>query len=161
MHVEKLEMLELNQENVLELYKKCLVPKSDIGMNPNNELRTKIFTIESCGKDSPEVVFNKKAIDDNEDIIEHYLGQLRVSHDTVRCFTLPMGFFNYKNEPWTKDNTTLMALYYLAIGSSALPIFTKLPNSTKVASSALLIQPSLSPNDPDFKRLFNVTEDFE
>ncbi len=158
MLVNDLEFLDLNQENVLTLYKECLIPKSDVGINPDDECKTKIFSIQSCGKDSPEVVFNKKKIEDNTEIIEHWLGQLKVSHDSIKGFTLPMGFINYNNETWTKDNTTLMALYYLAIASKSLPIFTKLPDSTKVASSALLVEPSLSPKDSNFKNLYDIDE---
>lgn len=160
MRVKNLDFLDLKQDNVLTLYKDCLISGSDIGVHPEDECRTKIFTIQSCGKDSPEFVFSKKKIEENTDIIEHWLGQLKVSHQKTKAFTLPMGFINYKDEPWTKDNGTLMALYYLAVASKALPVFTKLPDSTKVASSALLISPALSPNDPDFKDLYDVTEHY-
>ena len=161
MRIKKLEDLELNQENVLQLYKQCLVPKQNIGIEPKNELRIKIFTVESCGKDSPEFVFNKNVIDDNIDIIEHYLGQLKIAHENFKEFTLPMGFINYKNEPWTKDNGTLMALYYLAVASKIIPVFTKLPDCDKIASSSESISPALSPNDPGFKLLYDVTERVE
>ena len=67
-----------------------------------------------------------------------------------------MGFINYKNQPWTKDNGTLMALYYLGVASRILPVFRKIPNSNQIASTTKEVIPSYSPNDPNFK-LFDVT----
>ena len=145
-----LDFLELNQKNVLALYEKCLIPKEDIGKNPDNEIRTKIFTVESCGKDSPEVVFSAEKIDIEGNNIEYLLGQLKVAHDGLSGFTLPMGFINYKNQPWTKDNTTLIALYYLGVGSRILPIFRKIKGTNQIASTTNDVIPSYSQNDPNF-----------
>lgn len=94
MRVENLDFLDLNQENVLKLYKDCLIPKSDIGIKPDDECRTKIFTVQSCGKDSPEFVFSKKKIVENADVIEHWLGQLKVSHENFERFHSTNGICN-------------------------------------------------------------------
>ena len=139
---------ELNQASVLEVYKACLVAKEDTGKNPDDEVRTKVFTVESSGKDAPEVIFSKERLSRYEVDIKYLLGQLKVTHDRMEAFTLPMGFINYKNEPWTKDNTTLMALYYLGVAGQNMPLFTKIPNSNNVTSSLQLVRPSVSPNDP-------------
>lgn len=80
----ELEFLELNQENVLTIYKRCLIPKEDIGKESDNECRTKIFTVETSGKDSPEIVFNKKNIDSNSKTIRYLFGQLKVTHDALK-----------------------------------------------------------------------------
>lgn len=145
-----LDFLELNQKNVVALYEKCLIPEEDIGKNPHDEIRTKIFTTESCGKDSPEVVFSAEKIDIESMNIEYMIGQLKVAHDGLSGFTLQMGFINYKNQPWTKDNTTLMALYYLGVGSRILPIFRKIKDTNQIASTTNDVIPSYPPNDPDF-----------
>lgn len=145
----KIDYLDLNQENVLSIYKDCQIPKEDIGKNPLDEYRTKIFTIESCGKDSPEMVFSKSKIFLQSYNIAHLLGQLKVSHDGA-TFSLPMGFINYKNEPWTKDNGTLMALYYLGVASDFIPIFKKMTNSDKIISTAVYVVPTFSINDPNY-----------
>lgn len=64
-----------------------------------------------------------------------------------------MGFIDYKNQPWTKDNTTLMALYYLGVGSNIILPFKKVPNSDKVVTNTYGILPTISPNDPNFKKM--------
>lgn len=151
----KMEFLELNQENVLTTYKECLIPKENIGKNPDDECRTKIFTVETCGKDSPEVVFDINKLDEQANNIAFLLGQLKVTHDQATGFTLPMGFLDYKNRQWTKDNTTLMALYYLGIGCNFMPIFKKLPNENKVFSTAKLLVPYYSLKDCKFKPFEN------
>lgn len=161
----KLDYLDLNQENVLSVYKECLIPKEDIGKNPEDECKTKIFTVESCGQDSPEVVFSEEKIDINLPNIEFLLGQLKVTHDCMKGFTLPMGFINYKNEPWTKDNGTLMALYYLGVGSYLLPIFTRIPDTNKIASTTFKVAPSFPTSDPRCRtpdgRLYSSLKDDE
>lgn len=139
---------ELKQESVLEIYKACVIAKEDVGKNPDDEIKTKVFTVKTCGKDSPEVTFSKKQISQYTDHIKYLLGQLKVVHDRVQSFTLPMGFVNYQNQPWTKDNTTLMALYYLGVANRCLPQFARIPDSNHVASNLQLIRPSVSPSDP-------------
>ena len=142
---------DLNQENVLNIYKDCLIPKEDIGKAPHKECAVKIFTKESCGKDSPEIVFNTDKIFSYAYNIAHLLGQLKVAHEGSAAFSLPMGFINYKNEPWTKDNATLMALYYLGVAMDFIPIFEKLPDSDKIFSTAIYIAPTFSTSEPYYK----------
>ena len=146
----KKDYLDLNQENVLSTYKDCLIPKEDIGKDPTKECATKIFTQETCGKDSPEVVFSREKILSNYYNIKHLLGQLKVAHVDNPFFTLPMGFINFEDKPWTKDNTTLMALYYLGVASRSIPEFSKAPNSDKLFTSAALIIPTYPKNHPNF-----------
>ena len=80
MLTKKKDYLDLNQENVLSTYKDCLISKEDLGKNPLDEYRIKIFSIKTCGKDSPEVVFNKGKILSNYYNIAHLLGQLKIAH---------------------------------------------------------------------------------
>lgn len=77
----KIEILELNPTNVLSIYQDCLVPQSDIGKDPENELRVKIFRKEVCGKDSPEIVFSGRQIHKHTNTIHYLLGQLKVTHE--------------------------------------------------------------------------------
>lgn len=142
--------LDLNQENVLTLYKECLIPKEDLGKNPLDEYRTRIFTQKTCGKDSPEVVFSNKAIDMQSYNIAHLLGQLKVTHAEHKAFTLAMGFIDFDNKPWTKDNTTLMALYYLGVASSFMPQFKKLPNSNELISTTFSVVKTYPKSHPNF-----------
>lgn len=151
----KMDYLDLNQENVLSVYKNCLVPKDKIGTNTDVEHKVKIFSKETCGKDSPEVVFDINKLDEQANNIAFLLGQLKVTHDQATGFTLPMGFLDYKNRQWTKDNTTLMALYYLGVGCNFMPIFKKLPNENKVFSTAILLVPYYSLKDCKFKPFEN------
>ncbi|MBQ9859563.1 MAG: hypothetical protein IJO76_02660 [Clostridia bacterium] len=151
----KIDYLDLNQENVLYTYKECLVPKEYIGKYPEEEYKVKIFTEESCGKDSPEIVFNNSKLYLHSYNIAHLLGQLKVTHEGLAAFTLPMGFINFKNEPWTKDNTTLMALYYLGVAADFIPIFKKIPGSDKVMSTTAAVFPSFPKGHPKFVPLFN------
>ena len=146
----KIDYLDLNQENVLSLYKECLIPKEDIGKTPLDEYRTKIFTIKTCGKDSPEVVFSNTKIYLQSYNITHLLGQLKVTHAEHKAFTLAMGFIDFNNVPWTKDNATLMALYYLGVASGFMPQFKKLPNSNELISTTFDVTKTFPKNHPNF-----------
>lgn len=150
----KLDYLDLNQENVLRLYKECLVLKEDIGKNPYDEYRTRIFTTKTCGKDSPEIVFSNSKITLYSYEIAHLLGQLKVSHAEHKAFTLAMGFIDFNNQPWTKDNATLMALYYLGVASGFMPQFKKLPNSNELISTTFDVTKTYPKNHPNFVPLF-------
>ena len=154
----KLDYLDLNQENVLSIYKDCLMPKEDIGREPNKECAVKIFTKETCGKDSPEVVFSRVKILLNHYNITHLFGQLKIAHVENPFFTLPMGFINFDDKPWTKDNTTLMALYYLGVASRIIPEFSKAPDSDRLFSSAALIIPLFPKGHPNFVPLSEKDE---
>lgn len=151
--------IELNQKNVLEIYKKCLISKENIGKDPADEVRTKVFTVESCGKDSPEVIFSKQKLLEFRPHIKYLLGQLKVTHESVKAFTLPMGFINYKDEPWTKDNTTLMALYYLGVAANIMPQFAKTPHASNIASTTKSLPFRWSPEDPACEAMVKAIED--
>lgn len=156
MSTKKKDYLDLNQENVLSTYKECLMPKDEIGKTPHKECAVKIFTVESCGKDSPEVVFSREKLLLHYYNIAHLLGQLKVAHGGYPLFNLPMGFINFENKPWTKDNTTLMALYYMGVASRFLPTFKKTPDSDTVYTSSTLIPPSYPKEHPNFVALPDI-----
>ena len=82
----KLKVLDLNEENVLKLYKMCAIPKDQIGKTPNIEKHTKIFNKEKSGKDSPEIVFDGREINKHTFTIQFLLGQLKVIHDQLKRF---------------------------------------------------------------------------
>lgn len=149
----------LDQKNVLEVYKSCMIPKENIGKDPEDEVRTKVFTVDSCGKDSPEMVFSRKKLAEHRFRIKYLLGQLKVTHDSLQAFTLPMGFINYKNEPWTKDNGTLMALYYLGVATGSMPQFATTPEASNIASTTKKLTLRLSPEDPACIAMVKTIED--
>lgn len=120
-----------------------------------DEYRTKIFTVATCGKDSPEMVLSNSKIHFHSYDIAHLLGQLKVTHEDFKAFTLPMGFINFKNEPWTKDRATLMALYYLGVASEWIPQFKKMPSSNELISTTFSVVRSYPKNHPNFVPLIN------
>ncbi len=76
-------------------------------------------------------------------------------HEQIDGFTVPMGAVKYTNQVWVKDNSALLALYYLGIASKTLPKFTIASDKKSIISSAKYGCPTLSPADPKFKMEYN------
>ncbi len=151
----RFQILDLNEINVLALYKDCLVPKEELGKNPDNEIRTKIFDMKSCGKDSPEFVFDKSYIEAHFATIKYLLGQTKVCHEQLGGFTIPMGAMKYTDRIWVKDNSALLALYYLGVAAEVLPKFSKSVDGKNIASSLKFTVSAISPADPEFRMQYN------
>ena len=159
--------IELNEENVLRIYNDCLMKKKLSNFLSSDVLPVKIFTKESCGKDSPEICFSKSKIEEYSLAIDYMYGQLYEVHhgESMRCkdyqgrdmaykfLTPDGGMLNYKNQPWTKDRSTLMMFYYLGVASVTIMPFVLYPDKGQIGVDLIYIEPTLSPNDPEFKKI--------
>ncbi len=148
--------IELNEENVLRIYNNCLMKKTLLNYLSSDLLPVKIFTKSSCGKDSPEIYFNKSKVEEYKATIEYMYGQLYEVHHgeymiTKDKFLEPAdGFLNYKNQRWTNDQNTLMSFYYLGVAAIVIMPFIIDPFTNRLGVDLIDITPTLSPNDPNF-----------
>lgn len=144
-------IIDLNTSNVLSIYKDCKIADENIGKDLDDELPIKIFSKESSGKDSPEIVFSKKKINAHSLRIEYLFGQLKATHQDFKYFSLPAGFIKYTDEHWTEKNATLLAFYYLGVAADTLPLFVRTSDTKELVSTLEHVIPSFSPDDPNFK----------
>lgn len=144
--------IELNEENVLRIYNECLMKKKLSKFLSSDLLSTRIFTKKSCGKDSPEIHFSKEKIKEYGDAIEYLYGQLYDVHHGISKL-LPSGAsLDYKNNFWTKNQSTLMSFYYLGVANITIMPFEIDPESKQLVVDLIDIPPTLSPNDPNYKK---------
>ena len=115
--------IELNEENVMNIYNECLFDDSVPDVDYSDILPTKIFSEASCGQDSPIIVFSKSKIEKYYTDIEYMYGQLLLSHTEADRIYPESGAVTYKNKTWTADNSKLMAFYYLGVASNMIPSF--------------------------------------
>lgn len=148
--------IELNEENVLKIYNNCLMKKTLFNCHSSDLLPVKIFTKSSCGKDSPEICFNKSKVEEYKAAIEYMYGQLYEVHHgeysiTKEKFLEPAdGLLNYINQRWTNDQKTLMSFYYLGVAAIVIMPFIIDPITHRLGVDLIDITPTLSPNDPNF-----------
>ncbi len=108
--------IELTERNVLLIFKECL----DASKQPINGVD--LFV--PGAKQKPAVLYI-----DYKKVIPHYneiyymLGQLQEIHQGNRWLTFGKGAFNYKNNRWSNNNTSLYALYYLGMTSHCMTGF--------------------------------------
>ena len=143
--------IELNEENVLRIYNDCLMKKKLSNFLSSDLLPVKIFTKESCGKDSPEIYFSKAKIKEYSDAIEYMYGQLHAVHHEIPELLPPGGQLDYKEKLWTKSQSVLMSFYYLGVANITIMPFIIQPVSQRLSVDLFCILPTLSPNDPNFK----------
>jgi len=149
--------IELNEENVLKIYNDCLMKKKLSNFLSSDLLPVKIFTKESCGKDSPEIYFSKSKIKEYKEAMEYMYGQLYEVHHGEHTITGDKflkpdgGFLNYKNQRWTSDQKTLMSFYYLGVAAIVIMPFIIDPFTNQLGVDLIDIVPTLSPNDPNYK----------
>lgn len=144
--------LELNEENVMRIYNDCVVTEADLPIEEKDVLATKIFTVESCGKDSPTIFFKKQKIEEYSDTIEYLYGQLSFVHLKFPTLEPAKGAVTYQAKIWTRNNSTLMAFYYLGVANVTIMPFILDPDSKEIFTDLIEIKPTLSPNDPRYKK---------
>lgn len=146
--------IELNEENVLRIYNDCLMKKKLLSFLSSDLLPVKIFTKESCGKDSPEVYFSRAKIDEYSYAIDYLYGQLYCVHNRLQNLDTADGSMNYKNKLWIQNESTLMSFYYLGVANETIQPFMRkrLSNGFNYIFTPLpKITPTISPNDPNYK----------
>lgn len=148
--IPELSKLELNQKNVMELLFKCK-PTA----NTKNIAKANFYTAQSS-KQAPVLPLDKDVIFAHSHLISYWLGQIQAIHQKRPSMTPGAGIINYQSQPWTSDNRALFALYYLGTSAHVMPLFYDGENGSiteklNLFYNNLTLQPTFSPNDPNFK----------
>ncbi len=157
----KKELYDLNADNVMGIFRYCKIADADIGKNPEDEERVRILVEKFSGKDSPEIVFSRKKLFEDEGLcllIAFWYGQLKASHEEKERMTLTEGFIKYTGEKWADKNTALQAFYYLGVASGTIPFFMKENDKEELFTLITGFEPELSPKDPGFDEFYKDIE---
>lgn len=142
----RLQKLELNKKNVLELFYNCRkTDKTGAVVNAN-------FYDKSSSRKAPIAQFDFAIVNSHSALIRYLIGQLQAIHQNKTKFTTGAGIINYKDEKWTDDNMALFSLYYLA---TATGVIQKFIDGEKYAYTDLKalpfpVKPTYPPSDPRF-----------
>ena len=146
--IPQLQRLELNKQNVMKILFDCKASE-----NTKTPLQSTIYSEESSRK-APPITFDFEKLYDNKFLIGYLLGQIKGVHLKRKTLTPADGYFNYKNEQWTTEPNTLIALYYLSTACHLIPRFvdgekTAIIDDLKLYYDAGL-KPTYAPSDPNF-----------
>jgi hypothetical protein len=142
--MEKFEGLELNGKNVMDIYNQCKKTeksKETIRAYMFDSISTQIFT--------PPIDFDKEKITEHHDTILYFLGQLEAVHAGHKVLIPNDGLKRYDHVVWSPHNSLVFTLYYLAVASDCMAVFTKRDNL--ICTSIANIQATVSPSDPSYK----------
>ena len=152
MNYKEEEMFDLNEENVKNIFKYCMATTQ----TPKEHIGSYSFFSEKCQINIQKMPFDKTRLAEMENAINYMLGQLKSVHNKDVLMPLYEGFKKYNGENWTSNRIALFSLYYLGVASSQLPEFEVSTFSDKNFISPInrqaLLKPTLSPNDPNFKK---------
>lgn len=151
MKYNKNEMLDLNEENVKQIFTFCMAT----GETTKADILSCSFLEKGVSATVPNIAFNRKHLTSKADSIIYILGQLEKVHNHSIDMTLADGFKKYDGTNWTSNKGLLFSLYYLGCASSVLPDFEQ-SNVRKNIICPLYnmpsLKPTLSPNDPNFEK---------
>lgn len=143
------EMLDLNEENVKNIFNYCLAKK-----DTKDPIKAE-FLEGAPNAQLPNIFFSKEKVLEKNHTITYLLGQLNDVHLKSHHISLLDGFNKYDGTTWTNNKGTLFMLYYLGTIATMLPTF-QLFKPKKTYVSIILgnsfLKPTLSPNDPNFKK---------
>lgn len=152
MEFKKEDIIDLNEQNVQKIFAYCLANNKTA---PSNTLKSSFFNNETPGN-IPDMNFDKLKLAETSNRILYMLGQLHSLHNQNTVLIVTEGFKKYDGTNWTQNKVALFALYYLGTAASVLPSFKYLPLSKNYASPISnfkhILKPTLSPNDPNFKK---------
>ena len=139
--------IELNEENVVSLYRDCLAtPDTPEG----NSHRSNFIYSDKM----PDIQLDYEKIKQNRGKVSFLYGQLYYTHlihrenDELTSLSMSQGVVNYKSEAWTQNQSILFALYYLGVASSVIETFD--PRGKTYPYNYDSLVPTFSPNDPAF-----------
>ena len=152
MDFKKEDMIDLNEQNVQRLFAYCLANNT----TPSENIIKRNFFDENEKVNIPDMTFDKAKTRQVAKSICYMLGQLYSVHDGTSHMLATDGFKKYDGTNWTQNKVTLFALYYLGDATETFPkfeYFTPLKNYTSPLSNyRYFLKPTLSPNDPNFKK---------
>lgn len=139
---------ELNEVTVQELFLRCIATK-----DTTDYLKSILYQKEfGHAEDSNQILFDKKYILENLKKIRYLYGQLLTTHGHSNTISTSKendhnSMTNYKGEIWTDKQGIIMQFFHLGVVSETIYPFSPRGNS---GFKDVNIQPTLSPNDPDF-----------
>lgn len=142
------EVLELSEGNVQAIFNRCLATDSTTEYI-KSVLYQKEFGYE---QDSNPILFDKGKLLANLKHIRYLYGQLKTTHKKTNTINTGKNnasavMLNYQDNVWTENNSVILKLFHLGVGSNTIFPFSKNGNSM---FQNVGIQPVLSPKDPNF-----------
>ncbi len=148
----KLGILELNTENVRDIFSKCMQQHSD----PEDEaFANTIFQKEDGFEHENTVIFNKKRLDECEDAVTYMFGQLHSVHTFEVALPLPHVPFTYTGQPWTQEKAVVFEFMHLIQAEKLILPFSNLFNPIQARVNAN-VEPTVSPNEDFFEEWFKI-----
>ena len=152
MEFKKEDMIDLNEQNVQQLFFYCLANNT----TPSENIVKSNFFEDDSNFNTPVMNFDKAKVSQIAKKVCYMLGQLKALHVGTANMIATDGFQKYDGTNWTQNKVALFALYYLGDVSAFLPKFTYFTSLNNFASPlnfhSHLLKPTLSPNDPNFKK---------
>ena len=146
------EMFDLNEENVKNIFKYCMATTR----TPKENIRSYTFFSEKCQVNIQKMPFDIARLQEMEGAINYMLGQLLSVHSNDILMPLNEGFRKYTDKNWTENRVALFSLYYLGVSACRLPEFK--PSTygkdefISPINRSVFLEPTLSPNDPNFEK---------
>lgn len=145
------DMLDLNEENVKQLFKFCMATKE----TETSDILSCSFIENGTSLKIPDISFKRKSLITKAHSIIYMLGQLEKVHKRSIDMFLQDGFKKYDGTNWTSDKGLLFSLYYIGCAASVLPDFEQSIVRKNIICPLLNmpnLKPTLSPNDPNFNK---------
>ncbi|MBQ8604559.1 MAG: hypothetical protein IJ410_06935 [Oscillospiraceae bacterium] len=146
------EMLDLNEENVKKVFGYCIATNQ----TPKENIHAYTFFSPNCKTNIPKMNFDKVRLAQMKKSINYMLGQLLPVHSRDLIMPIHGGFRKYTDKNWTVNRMLLFSLYYLGVATSQLPAFEQAPDSDQNFISPInrqsSLEPTFSPNDPNFEK---------
>ena len=150
--------IELNEDNVNTIYRKCL-PKED---TPREDIVQHWLFLKKNGfsVDDKPFYFSKSVLEKNRNSIAYLLGQLYDVHYTKTGFLYSKNFSkNYTGNMWIESTDIELArkaiFNLIALGSTSLDqrgiVLIGALLKDEQACTNINVYPTLSPKDPNFK----------
>ena len=140
--------LELTEGNVMTIFNRCLATE-----DTTDYLKSILYQKEwGHAEDSNPILFDKKKVVNNLKTIRYLYGQLLTTHKHSNTINTSKesphnSMTNYKGEIWTDKQGIIMQFFHLGVVTNTIYPFN--PNGNSIFQN-IGIQPTLSPNDPDF-----------
>ena len=152
MEFKKEDMIDLNEQNVQQLFSYCLANNT----TPSENIVKSNFFEDDSNFNTPVMNFDKAKVSQIAKKVCYMLGQLKALHVGAANMLATDGFKKNDGTNWTQNRVALFALYYLGDATETLPKFEYFPPlknyTSPIDKYAHILKPTLSPNDPNFKK---------
>lgn len=144
------DMLDLNEENVKQLFNFCIATEK----TSKTDTTHCNFLENGIALNIPNIAFNIKHLRLKFPSIKYMICQLEKIHEHSGDMILTDGFKKYDGTNWTSNKGLLFSLYYLGCASAVLPFFKQSDIRKNIICPLYAkpsLKPTLSPNDPNFE----------